>query len=40
MHKETKLLGGYVFCFHKNFKDKNTIVNLKIQKDLNIFRWL
>ena len=32
--KETDLLGGYVFCFHKSFKDINKIKNLKYTKGL------
>tara|TARA_B100000963_G_C22460874_1_gene595580 strand:+ start:204 stop:701 length:498 start_codon:yes stop_codon:yes gene_type:complete len=37
MLKETKLLGGYVFCFHKNFKDKNIVRNLRNTKGLEYF---
>ena len=35
--KEFDLLGDYLFCFHKNFKDPRTIDNLKFTRGLKFF---
>ncbi|MBI29373.1 MAG: hypothetical protein CMI95_05740 [Pelagibacteraceae bacterium] len=33
-YKEFNLLGDYLFCFHKNFKNTDTLNNLKFTKGL------
>mgnify|MGYP001258899687 CR=1 FL=1 len=35
--KEINLLGDYIFCFHKSFKDKKMINSLKFVKGLKYF---
>ena len=35
--KEFNLLGDYLFCFHKNFKNSNTLNNLKFTRGLKYF---
>ena len=34
---EFSLLGDYILCFHKDFKNPNTINKLKFTRGLNIF---
>ena len=36
-YKEFNLLGGYLFCFHKNFKNQEVINNLKFTRGLKYF---
>ena len=35
--KEFNLLGDYLFCFHKNFENSNTLNNLKFTRGLKYF---
>jgi len=37
INKEFNLLGDYLFCFHKNFKDPKIINNLKFTRGLKFF---
>tara|TARA_Y100000590_G_C15737087_1_gene1018948 strand:- start:2495 stop:2992 length:498 start_codon:yes stop_codon:yes gene_type:complete len=37
INKEVNLLGDYLFCFHKNFNNPNTLNNLKFTKGLKYF---
>ncbi len=37
IHKEFNLLGDYLFCFHKNFKNPDNLNNLKFTKGLKYF---
>ncbi|MDC0529777.1 hypothetical protein OAN91_00470 [Pelagibacteraceae bacterium] len=37
INKEFDVLGDYLLCFHKNFKDKNTLNNLKFCRGLKYF---
>lgn len=37
VRKEYNLLGDYLFCFHKTFKDPNTINSLKFTRGLKYF---
>ncbi len=35
--KEIDLLGGYIFCFHKDLRNKSTLINLKFTRGLQYF---
>ena len=37
INREFNLLGDYLFCFHKNFQNSNTINQLKFSKGLKYF---
>ena len=37
INKEFNLLGDYLFCFHKNFKNQETLSNLKFTRGLKYF---
>ena len=37
IYKEFNLLGDYLFCFHKNFKNPDALNNLKFTKGLKYF---
>ena len=37
INRSYSLLGDYIFCFHKKFKNKDTIENLKFSKGLKYF---
>ena len=37
IYKEFNLLGDYLFCFHKNFENPDTLNNLKFTKGLKYF---
>ena len=37
MIKKIQFTGDYLFCFHKNFKNSNTLNNLKFTRGLKYF---
>ena len=37
---EYEILGDYLFCYHKNFENKNILNQMKFLKGVNTFKWV